>query len=263
MIELSRTVRVCITEGEAAAPEAGADASVNGFGGIPAMCGVGRFYEIHVGCAGVPDARTGYLINIKEIDHAVREHAMPILQAACAHSTGTRPDRLMPAMLDAVSASLHGLITRLRLSLTPTHSLEIDVNTPNRVTIRQRFDFAAAHRLHVPELSDEENRALFGKCNNPNGHGHNYRIEPSIVVRPDADRPFTLDMLERVTDETIIERFDHKHLNLDTQEFGAQGVNPSVENIARVSYELLSPRIAEASSGGASLASIKIGRAHV
>lgn len=113
------------------------------------------------------------------------------------------------------------------------------------VLMRQQFDFAAAHRLHCPHLSAEANRELFGKCNNPRGHGHNYRVEPCVELNlAGNDRPaFTLQDLERVTATTIIDRFDHTHLNEDTAEFNVEqgGLNPSVENIAKVCYGLLKP----------------------
>ena len=107
--------------------------------------------------------------------------------------------------------------------------------------MRQKFDIAAAHRLHVPSLSDEENRALFGKCNNPRGHGHNYQFEPVIELPiSDGVPALTLAQLERLAQLAIVDRFDHTHLNLDTPDFAADsGVNPSVENIARVFFDHL------------------------
>ena len=114
-----------------------------------------------------------------------------------------------------------------------------------RVIVRQMLEFSAAHRLHVPSLDDDENARIFGKCNNPAGHGHNYRIEPSVEVDP--ERPISVDAIERITDAVVIERFDHKHLNEQTEEFASQGgLNPSVENIARVCFGLLDRPIADA-----------------
>jgi len=136
-------------------------------------------------------------------------------------------------------------LARLGWRLTPTYVLEADMTTaPSpRLLLRQRFDFAAAHRLHVPSLSDAENRAAFGKCNNPSGHGHNYQVEPCVAVPHGAS--FGLLDLERITGERVVEAFDHKHLNADTREFAAaDGLNPSVENIARVFFDRLAPAVA-------------------
>jgi 6-pyruvoyltetrahydropterin/6-carboxytetrahydropterin synthase len=123
------------------------------------------------------------------------------------------------------------------------------------ILIRQMFDFSAAHRLHAPSLSDEENRRVFGKCNNPAGHGHNYRLE--VAVQVDAGDSFSLADLEEITNESLIRRFDHKHLNADTEEFGPRGVMPTVENIARVFHAQLAPLIA-ARSRTAQLRSITV-----
>jgi 6-pyruvoyltetrahydropterin/6-carboxytetrahydropterin synthase len=152
-----------------------------------------------------------------------------------------------------LARAMGGILESVRWRLSPYYSVEVSTSgspnssSPTTALLRQRFDFAAAHRLNVPTLTPEENRALFGKCNNPSGHGHNYQVEP--VVEVPLDRPaFSLQDLERAVQSAIIDRFDHKHLNQDTEEFCVErgGVNPSVENIARVFFDLLSARLADA-----------------
>src|SRR5205823_184271 len=104
------------------------------------------------------------------------------------------------------------------------------------------FEFSASHRLHNPALSDPENRRVFGKCNNPIGHGHNYELQVTLVGTPDADGVLVeVPGFERVVAETVIDRFDHKHLNAEVPEF--RELIPSVENIARVIYGLLAPKL--------------------
>jgi 6-pyruvoyltetrahydropterin/6-carboxytetrahydropterin synthase len=117
----------------------------------------------------------------------------------------------------------------------------MEVQTMHLAHLRQKFDFAASHRLHNPTLSDDENRRLYGKRNNPRGHGHNYQFEPCIEVEAGEGAPaFTLEMLETLAKQAILDRFDHRHLNEDTAEFRQPGgLNPSVENIAKVFYDLL------------------------
>jgi 6-pyruvoyltetrahydropterin/6-carboxytetrahydropterin synthase len=123
--------------------------------------------------------------------------------------------------------------------------------------LRQQFEFAASHRLHIASLSEAQNRELFGKCNNPRGHGHNYRVEPCVEVEVPTRGPakFGLRELESLTAELIINRYDHKHLNEDTVEFGPSGLNPSVENIAKVCFDHLAPAVSRA---GARLRSITV-----
>ena len=128
-------------------------------------------------------------------------------------------------------------------SMTPNARTNADLQTPlraaPRVILRETFEFAASHRLHLAARTDADNRALFGKCNNPNGHGDNYRIAVSIEV--DADAPTDVRpgfaALERIVETEIMSRFDHTHLNLDCPEFA--NTNPSVENIARICFEIL------------------------
>ncbi|MCS6926152.1 MAG: 6-carboxytetrahydropterin synthase [Candidatus Binatia bacterium] len=107
------------------------------------------------------------------------------------------------------------------------------------------FGFSAAHRLHSEALSEEDNRVVFGKCNNPHGHGHNYTLEVTIrgEVDPRSGQLVNARLLETVVQQEVIERFDHKHLNEEVPEF--RGVNPTGENIAKVIWDLLKPRLGE------------------
>ncbi|MEW6298923.1 MAG: 6-carboxytetrahydropterin synthase [Thermodesulfobacteriota bacterium] len=113
------------------------------------------------------------------------------------------------------------------------------------VVCTKTFGFSAAHRLHSEALSEEENRAVFGKCNNPHGHGHNYTLEVTIQgeVDPHSGELMNYDLLEAIVQDEVIERFDHKHLNEEVAEFC--GLNPTGENIAKVIWDLLRPRLGE------------------
>ena len=117
------------------------------------------------------------------------------------------------------------------------------------VTITQSFEFAAAHRLYVPDLSEEENRRVFGKCTNPNGHGHNYVLEVTLAGEPDPGSGTLVDLpvFEAAVKERVIDRFDHKHLNLDCPEFAR--LNPTVENITRVIWDLLEDAFGPSTAG--------------
>jgi len=227
----------------------------NGFGGSPSMVGIGAHYEIDVVCIGEPDQTSGYLINIKTIDRAVREHAVPLITAQMREYPDQEPVQLIASVASAVADALDVRVASVAWRLSPTYSVEFEMESQT-VTLRQQFDFAASHRLHVPTLSDEENRRLFGKCNHPSGHGHNYRVEPCVEVEPGRIPTFTLVDLERLTAKHVIDPFDHKHLNIDTEEFGDGGLNPSVENIARVCFNRLSQAVA--GHGGARLRRVTV-----
>jgi 6-pyruvoyltetrahydropterin/6-carboxytetrahydropterin synthase len=103
--------------------------------------------------------------------------------------------------------------------------------------------FNAAHRLHNPARSDEWNRETYGKCNNPNGHGHNYVLEVTVEGNPDPDTGYVIDLgvLKGIVSSRVIEVVDHKNLNLDV-EFMA-GVLPSTENFAVAIWNQIEPHI--------------------
>lgn len=112
-----------------------------------------------------------------------------------------------------------------------------------KVAVIRREHFNAAHRLYKQQWSNEQNMTAFGKCSLPNYHGHNYELEIKVVGAIDPVTGFVMDLkeLSDLVTEKILERFDHKNLNLDTEEF--RNLNPTAENIAVVIYELLRPHI--------------------
>lgn len=113
----------------------------------------------------------------------------------------------------------------------------------NKTAVYRKEHFNAAHRLHVPAYTHEQNEQLFGKCNNANYHGHNYDLIVKVTGIPDAVTGYVIDLklLSDIVREEVLDRFDHKNLNLDTVEF--RELNPTAENIARVIYDLLRARI--------------------
>ena len=113
----------------------------------------------------------------------------------------------------------------------------------NKVAVFRKEHFNAAHRLNNPAWTVEENKRVFGLCNNDNYHGHNYDLEVKIVGVPNPNTGYVLDMklLSEIIKEEILDRFDHKNLNLDTKEFAT--LNPSAENIAIVMYGLLRAKL--------------------
>ncbi len=113
----------------------------------------------------------------------------------------------------------------------------------NKVAVFRKEHFNAAHRLHNPAWTDEKNTSVFGKCNNPNYHGHNYDLIVKVVGEPDQESGYLIDlkMLSDIIKENVLQRFDHKNLNLDTTEF--KNLNPSAENIAIVIYNILREKI--------------------
>jgi 6-pyruvoyltetrahydropterin/6-carboxytetrahydropterin synthase len=272
MVLLRRIVRMGVQPADGA--DAAPDVRGNGYGGSPVFAGwpTGRHVEIEVCCRGEVDPRTGYFLDIKAIDRAARD----VLAASFSRSLGDAAGNetaVLAAAAPRLNDALDGRVQWVRWNLTPTYSVEVSPMpassvplAPPSALLRQKFEIAAAHRLHVPELSEEENRRLFGRCANPSAHGHNYVIEPCVRV-PVGGRGgggagaarFGLADLERATLKALIDPFDHRNLNVDCEQFDQSrgGVNPSVENISRVFYTLLAPVIA-AHGGGVELQSLTV-----
>ena len=138
----------------------------------------------------------------------------------------------------------------MRLELSPFLSLAVFASELPMVRLSQKFEFSASHRLHKPALSDEENRRTFGKCNNPHGHGHNYELQ--VTLRGEPGRTGVLidvPEFERIVATTVIDRFDHKNLNVEVPEFRTP--DPQRREHRDGDLRLLEPKFDEA---GAKLA---------
>ena len=112
------------------------------------------------------------------------------------------------------------------------------------VTVTRRLHFNAAHRVHNPALSDAENTELFGKCNNPNWHGHNYVLEVSVRGAIDERSGYVIDLgrLKTIVQREVIDRVDHRNMNVDVDFM--RGINPTAENIIVACWRALEPVVA-------------------
>ena len=129
-------------------------------------------------------------------------------------------------------------------NILENNSRDFNLNNMNKkVSVYRKEHFNAAHRLNNPAWDEEKNEAVFGKCNNPSFHGHNYEMEVKVTGIPDADTGFVIDLklLSDIINEHVIEKFDHKNLNLDLKEFS--NLNPTAENIVIVIYDILREKI--------------------
>jgi 6-pyruvoyltetrahydropterin/6-carboxytetrahydropterin synthase len=111
------------------------------------------------------------------------------------------------------------------------------------VTVIRRLHFSAAHRVHNPALSDDENRRVFGKCNNPNWHGHNYILDVSVRGPLDERTGYVIDLtrVKEVVQEQVIEKVDHRNLNLEVDFL--RGTIPTTENIVVAFWRVLEPAL--------------------
>lgn len=224
------------------------------FGPQASRWGHGHDYIVEVTVAGEVDSKTGMVVNITDVDRALKRHVTGPLhhkhlthEVAHFRDTPPTPENIARFVADQFGAHFPQALARLARvvvwespTLWATFSKE---NEETMVALTRSLDFAASHRLHAPALSDQENDALFGKCNNPNGHGHNYHVEVTVVGEPDPTTGALVDLqaLDDVLDREVMARFDHKHLNLDTPDF--RDLNPTSENLTRVVWDHLEHNI--------------------
>lgn len=112
-----------------------------------------------------------------------------------------------------------------------------------RVSVYRKEHFNAAHRLHNPAWDEEKNKIVFGKCNNPNYHGHNYELVIKITGETSVDTGFVIDLkyLSDLIKENVLNKLDHQNFNLDVEEFA--NLNPTTENITILIYNILRRKI--------------------
>lgn len=211
--------------------------------------GHGHDYQLEVMVRGKLVQKSGIVVNTVDIKKVVgdfieRELNGKFLNKELPHFRTNIPttenivaylwESIAPLLLDC---DLH------RLRLHENHYLVSEKGEGNMVTLTRKYHFSAAHRLHSEQLTEEENLHLFGKCNNPYGHGHNYYLEVSVKGEPDPITGMVTDLsiLDKTVESLVLDKFDHKHLNLDMDDF--KGLNPTSEVVAKVIYELLDPFI--------------------
>ena len=109
--------------------------------------------------------------------------------------------------------------------------------------LTRSFDFSAAHRIHNPALTDARNTELYGACNNPAGHGHNYRLEVTVRGEPDPESQYVMDIgtIKAIVQEHVIARLDHTFLNVDVPHFRDRV--PSAENLVTFIWDALAPHV--------------------
>lgn len=246
MISLTREIRFSL-EGQQAPPALNPSGSANSWAGWPTALALAPFLRVELTLVGSPHRDSGYLCDIKILDDLLRSHALEVAGEWASDRPPT-PEQFLTRLwtLLADERPGGGTIERLVLWPTPYLCFAIERASLAMIFLTEQFEFSAAHRLHNPDWSEERNREIFGKCNNPNGHGHNYVIEVVVSGEPRDGSGLVLprSTLSSVVKRLVLDRFDHKHLNEDTTEFGA--LNPTVENLAEVIFGLLVDAVAPA-----------------
>ena len=212
----------------------------------------GHNYVLDVTVEGEVDPRTGMVVNIKRIDDVLQEK---IVQAFDQKSLNDEVDyfakwapsveNILTYVQELLSApgTLPGecALVALKLEEMPTFYGELELG--GKMSLTRVYEFAASHRLHSPALSDEENLELFGKCNNPAGHGHNYVLEVTVAGVPDPVTGMLTDLgaVDEVVRREVVDRYDHKNLNEDLPEF--EGKTTTSEVVAAQIFSTLKGKV--------------------
>ncbi len=240
MVSLTREIRFSLNRD---AKDCRDQDVVNSWGGWPSAAGLAPYMRLQCTLAGEVDSTTGYLFNVQDIDRKMREL---VIVPSCADWQSITPEQITLRAHSQLSSAFPEPfeVTEIVLSTTPSLKYQIRKKDHPMMRLTQQFEFSASHRLHNDSLSEEENRKLFGKCNNPHGHGHNYVVEVTVAGEVDDDSGLLVDLisLERQVKDVVINPLDHRYLNLEIDEF--KQLNPSVENIAMVIWNMLEPKLA-------------------
>jgi 6-pyruvoyltetrahydropterin/6-carboxytetrahydropterin synthase len=247
--------------------------------------GHGHNYTLWVRIAGECQPNTGMVVNLNQIKHWLQtavveplDHKnlntqvpyfadrIPTLEhLACYIAQQLQPH--IPPDLQLTGFTLtenETLWVDALLNPTTTEITSSSLKPPQQddaqpmLFLTRRYDFSAAHRLYNPQFTDDQNEAVFGLCNNPNGHGHNYDVELTLTGQPDPDTGMLIDIvaLDTLVKQYVIDHVDHKHLNMDVPMFA--GINPTAENIAVVFWHVLAPLFSQQQNYKATLHRVRI-----
>jgi 6-pyruvoyltetrahydropterin/6-carboxytetrahydropterin synthase len=213
------------------------------FGKCTSPYGHGHNYVLDVTITGELDERTGMVMNMSELKSLVGEVLEGFdhkhLNEDTPYFTAQLPttENIARVLWRLIAARLPAAARLAHLRLYETSELWADYDGSDETSLARAYSFSAAHRLHAPALSDEENRAIYGKCNNPNGHGHNYTLEVSVAGPVDgATGMVVMDTIVR----SVLDQLDFRHLD---RELAAFATKPSTaEHIIRYLWEELAPR---------------------
>jgi 6-pyruvoyltetrahydropterin/6-carboxytetrahydropterin synthase len=216
--------------------------------------GHGHNYQVQVTVAGEVDEHTGMVVNITDVNVALKKCIVDALDGKFLNrelpyfrENASTVENISQWAWSALEPQLPQGCQLVAVKIwemeTLWGSLELDRVGTMITRLTRAYDFSASHRLHSKDLSEVENTILFGKCNNPNGHGHNYGVEVTLEghADPATGMLFPLGDLDKIVEDEVLLPFDHKHLNLDTPEF--VDINPTSEMLTVVIWKKLEARL--------------------
>lgn len=220
------------------------------FGQCTNRYGHGHNYQLDVTVKGNADPVTGMVMNVTDLKRIVNE---VVDQFDHKHLNEDTPyfktlipttENIVRVLWQLIAPNMPPCVALSKLRLYEMQDLWADYAGEDEATFARSYVFSAAHRLHASPLSDEQNVEIFGKCNNPNGHGHNYTLEVSVHGSIDQETGMVIDLVEMDRQvHMVIDQLDHKHL--DKQVAGFADRTSTAENIVVYLWEQLAPRFEE------------------
>jgi 6-pyruvoyltetrahydropterin/6-carboxytetrahydropterin synthase len=219
------------------------------FGDGARTLGHGHDYMLEATVRGGIDPRSGMVMNVKELKERLLAVGLRGISGRMLNDEVEELRDRVPTLENLIRVLWSRLgqagwppgVHLARLTLHENEGLfaEYEGKDDGSMRLTRVYDFCASHRLHSAALSDVENERVFGKCNHPNGHGHNYVVEITVEGAPDprTGQLVPLGELDVVVDREVLQPFDHKNLNVDLPEFATE--NPTAENIARAIWRRL------------------------
>jgi 6-pyruvoyltetrahydropterin/6-carboxytetrahydropterin synthase len=219
------------------------------FGPCSNLNGHGHDYTLEVMVKGKLNHDSGIVVNITDIDKVVKSFVHTELDGKFLNKENPYFKENIPTTENIITYLWDFLDGEMdncelhKIRLFENDFLYSEKEKGSMVRLTRKYHFSTAHRLHSEQLSEKENLALFGKCNNIYGHGHNYYLEVTVSGHPDPVTGMIADItnIDNIVDDSVLQKFDHKHLNLDTEEF--KSLNPTSENVAIVIWDLLSSKL--------------------
>lgn len=206
----------------------------------------GHNYVLWVGAQGEVDPQNGMVVNIKWIDDVLKDRVLGKFDQKSINDEVKEFDQTPPSLENLLAYFREELkelpgeveLTDLKLEETPLLYGEWSKDK-NMTTLTRVYEFAAAHRLNVPGLPESENLRLFGKCNHIHGHGHNYVLEVTVTgdVHPETGMMVPISDLDQVVEREIMDRYDHRNLDLDVPEL--EGKNTTSEVVSQAIFDRL------------------------
>ncbi|MER3412706.1 MAG: 6-pyruvoyl tetrahydropterin synthase [Armatimonadota bacterium] len=237
-------------------PEWSDDENRRAFGQYASPYNHGHNYLLEVTVEGAVRPETGMVINIGDVKKDIVEQVVHALDRKSLNDEVPPFDRVAPNLenlirwiANRIPAPGGAKLCRLRLYEMQDFYAELSFDAGDAkgerkvLTLTRGYHFSASHRLHNPQLSDEENRELFGACNNPHGHGHNYEMEVTVGGQMDETTGMIVDIdaLDEVVIREVVERYDHRNLNMELPEFADK--NPTSEALLKEIWNRLEPTV--------------------